>query len=159
MQFTILCVGKCKEKYFTDGIKEYQKRMSKYGRVNIIEVPDEKTPDHASENLELQIKGKEAERLMKHISDSMYVIALDLRGQQYDSVAFSKKLSNLKVGGKSHIAFVIGGSLGIHPQVLSRADESISFSKMTFPHQLMRLILMEQLYRAMRIECGEPYHK
>lgn len=159
MQYTIICVGKIKEAYYAGAVKEYVKRMSRYGRVEIKETADEKTPDGASENLENQIKEKEAERILKHIKDGMYVIALDIRGNEYDSIAFSEHLNHLMVSGESHIAFVIGGSLGLHEKVLKRADERISFSKMTFPHPLMRVILLEQIYRANRILKNEPYHK
>jgi 23S rRNA (pseudouridine1915-N3)-methyltransferase len=159
MQYTILCVGKIKERFFSDAIKEYEKRLSRYGKMSILEVADEKTPDGASPAAEEQIRKKEAERLLASIRDNMYVIALDLNGKEYDSVAFSKHLDTLMVGGKSHIAFVIGGSLGLHDSLLDRADESVCFSKMTFPHQLMRVILLEQLYRANRIRNHEPYHK
>ena len=159
MQYTILCVGKIKEKYWLDAIAEYRKRLSRYGKIEIFEVADEKTPDNASEALEDQIKKKEADRLIKGIKESMHVVVLDIKGKDYDSVSFSKHLDNLMVQGKSHIAFVIGGSLGLHSSILKRADEKISFSKMTFPHQLMRVILLEQVYRANRIRKNEPYHK
>lgn len=159
MQYTIICVGKIKETYYAGAVKEYVKRMSRYGRVEIREVTDEKTPDGASENLENQIKEKEAERILKQIKDGMYVVALDMKGKEYDSVAFSEHLNRLMVTGESNLAFVIGGSLGLHERVLIRADERISFSKMTFPHQLMRVILLEQIYRANRILKNEPYHK
>ncbi len=159
MQFTILCVGKIKESYFTNAIKEYIKRLGRYAKVSVIEVADEQTPDKASDMEMEQIKEKEAQRLLKHVKDSMYLVALDLKGKEYDSVAFSYHISNLMLQGKSHIVFVIGGSLGLHSSVLSRADEKICFSKMTFPHQLMRVILLEQVYRAMRIMNHEPYHK
>ncbi len=159
MQFTVLCVGKIKEKYFTDAVREYEKRLSRYGKLTIVEVADEKTPEGASEAREDQIRKKEGERLLACMRDNMYVIALDLRGKEYDSVAFSEHLDSLMTYGRSHIAFVIGGSLGLHPSVLSRADESVCFSKMTFPHQLMRVILLEQLYRACKIRSREPYHK
>ncbi len=159
MQYTIICVGKIKETYYAGAVKEYVKRMSRYGRVEIREVADEKTPDGASENLENQIKEKEAERILKQIKDGMYVIALDIKGKEYDSVTFSEHLNRLMVTGESNLAFVIGGSLGLHEKVLMRANERISFSKMTFPHQLMRVILLEQIYRANRILKNEPYHK
>lgn len=159
MQYTILCVGKIKERFFADAITEYRKRLSRYGKTEIIEVPDEKTPDHASESMELQIKQKEAERLLKYMRDNMYIIALDLQGKEYDSLAFADQLVGIMLRGGSHITFVIGGSLGLHPSVLQRADERICFSKMTFPHQLMRVILLEQIYRANRIQKGQPYHK
>lgn len=159
MKYSVLCVGKIKEKYFSDAVREYDKRLSRYGKLTIWEVPDEKTPDGASEALEQQIREKEGERLLSCIKDTMYVIALDLKGKEYDSVLFSEHLDALMTRGKSHIAFVIGGSLGLSQSVLERADESVCFSKMTFPHQLMRVILLEQLYRANRIRCNEPYHK
>lgn len=159
MQYSIICVGKIKEKFYADAVKEYIKRLSRYGKTDIIEVADEKTPDKASEIVESQIKKKEAERMLRYIKESMYVIALDLKGKEYDSVEFSRHLEQLKLNGKSHIAFLIGGSLGLHMSVLRRADEKICFSKMTFPHQLMRVILLEQMYRANRIQKGEPYHK
>jgi len=159
MKFTILCVGKVKEKFYREAINEYTKRLSRYGDINIIEVADEKTPDQASEAVELQIKESEGQRLLAKMRDNMYVIALDLKGKTYDSVAFSEKISDLKLRGNSHLVFVIGGSLGLSKSLLDRADESVSFSKMTFPHQLMRVILLEQIYRACRIEHKEPYHK
>lgn len=159
MQYSILCVGKIKEKYYAGAVEEYKKRLSRYGKVTIFEVADEKTPDRASEATEMQIKKREAERLQKVIKENMYIIALDLGGKEYDSVSFSEHLEKLKSNGKSHIAFLIGGSLGLHPSLLEQADERICFSKMTFPHQLMRVILLEQVYRANRIQNGEPYHK
>lgn len=159
MRYTILCVGKIKEKYFTDAIAEYKKRLSRYADMEIIEVADEKTPDQASEGEENLIKAMEGKRLLSKIKDSMYVIALDLKGKEYDSVAFSQYLSDLKVRGNSHIAFVIGGSLGLDKEVLDRSNAKVCFSKMTFPHQLMRVILLEQVYRGCRIEKNEPYHK
>ena len=159
MKITVLCVGKIKEKYFTDGIKEYEKRLSRYCKLEIIEVPDEKTPDAASETEELQIKAKEGERLKKYIKDDAYVAALAIEGKQLDSVELSEKIEKLGVGGTSHIIFVIGGSLGLDASILKRADYLLSFSKMTFPHQMMRMILLEQIYRSYRIMKGEPYHK
>jgi 23S rRNA (pseudouridine1915-N3)-methyltransferase len=159
MQYTILCVGKIKEKFYADAVQEYGKRLSRYGKINIVEVADEKTKENASETLINQIKAKEGERLLEKIRDNMYVIALDLKGKEYDSVAFSRHLSQLMLDGNSHITFVIGGSLGLHSSLLQRADEKICFSKMTFPHQLMRVILLEQVYRANRIQNNEPYHK
>ena len=159
MQVTILSVGKIKERFYTDAIQEYMKRMSRYAKVDIIEVSDEKTPDRASEAEEIEIKRKEGERLLSKMKESMYVIALDLSGSEYDSLTFADHLADCMLKGKSHIAFVIGGSLGLHSDVLARADEKLSFSKFTFPHQLMRVILLEQLYRANRIMNHEPYHK
>ncbi len=159
MKITIITVGKVKESYFRGAIEEYSKRLSKYCRLEIAEVADEKTPDRASETEETQIKAKEAERIMKHIKDDAYVIALAIEGKQLDSVELAEKIETLGVQGKSHIQLVIGGSLGLHASVLSRADYKLSFSKMTFPHQLMRVILLEQIYRAYRIINKEPYHK
>lgn len=159
MQITILTVGKIKEKYFVDAIEEYRKRLGRYCKLEIVEVADEKTPDGASEVLIRQIKDKEGERLLKHVKEDMYLVALAIDGRMYDSVEFSQKLEQLGIQGKSHIGFVIGGSLGLSDAVLAKADEKISFSKMTFPHQLMRVILLEQIYRGYRIMKGEPYHK
>lgn len=159
MKISILCVGKIKEKYFTMGIDEYRKRLSRYCKLEIIEVPDEKTPDHASETEEQQIKQKEGERLFKYIKDDAYVIALAIEGKQLDSVELSKRIEKLGVDSISHIVFVIGGSLGLDDCILQRANEKWSFSKMTFPHQMMRMILLEQIYRGFRIMKNEPYHK
>ena len=159
MNITLVTVGKIKEKYFRDAILEYQKRLSRYCKLDIIEVADEKTPDKASELLEEQIKQKEAERILKYIRDDAYCIALAIEGKKYDSVGFSKHINQLGITGKSNIVFVIGGSLGLHESVLKRSDSKISFSDMTFPHQLMRVILLEQIYRCFRIINGEPYHK
>lgn len=159
MRISIYTVGKIKEKYFTDAIKEYEKRLSRYCKLEIVEVADEKTPDGASEALEQQIKEKEGERLLKAIKDDVYLLALAIDGKMYDSVEFSRKLEQLGIQGKSHVGFVIGGSLGLADSVMKRADGTVSFSKMTFPHQLMRVILLEQVYRGYRIIHNEPYHK
>lgn len=159
MQYTILCVGKIKEKFFSQAVAEYTKRLSRHVRVEITEVADEKTPDGASGTMEDMIRKKEGDRLLAKIKDSMYVIALDLQGKEFDSVSFAGHLGECMLQGKSHLVFVIGGSLGLHPSVLERCDERISFSKFTFPHQLMRVILLEQIYRANRILHHEPYHK
>ncbi len=159
MKITLLTVGKIKEKFFVDAIREYSKRLSKYCRLEIIEVSDEKTPDNASIEMERKIKEKEGERLLKYIKDGMYVIALAIDGKQRDSIKFAEYIERLGVEGRSHIAFVIGGSLGIADSVMKRADDRISFSAMTFPHQLMRVILLEQIYRGYRIINNEPYHK
>ena len=159
MKITILCVGKIKEKFYRDAIAEYEKRLSRYCKLEIVEVQDEKTPDHASENEELLIKEKEAERMEKYLKDGAYVIALAIDGRQLDSVELSEKLAQLGTAGTSHIIFVIGGSLGLSDRILKRADYRLSFSKMTFPHQLMRVILLEQIYRGYRIMNHEPYHK
>ena len=159
MRVTIACVGKIKEKYLTAGIAEYSKRLSRYCTLRIIEAADEKTPDGASASEETAIKEREGDRLLKIIPDNAYVIALAIDGQMMDSVEFSEQISSLTVRGISHIVFVIGGSLGLSTQVLKRADQKLSFSKMTFPHQLMRMILLEQIYRSFRILHHEPYHK
>ena len=159
MKITILCVGKVKEKFYRDAIGEYQKRLSRYCKLEIVEVTDEKTPDGASETVENQIKEKEGNRILSKIREEDYVIALAIDGKMQDSVELSKNIQQLWVRGKSSIVFVIGGSLGLSKAVLKRADEKLSFSKMTFPHQLMRVILLEQVYRSYRIMNGEPYHK
>lgn len=159
MKITLLTVGKIKEKYLRDGIAEYTKRLSRYCKLDIIEVADEKTPDRASEAEELQIKNTEGERLLKFVKDSDYVIALAIDGKMLDSVELAEKIEKLGVQGESSIVLVIGGSLGLSDAVLKRADFKLSFSRMTFPHQLMRMILLEQIYRAYRIMNKEPYHK
>ena len=155
----IVCVGKIKESFYRQAIDEYAKRLSKYCKLEIIEVADEKTPDHAGEALAQQIKEKEAERILKYIKEDAYVYSLEILGQQPDSVAFAGQIEKLGIQGKSHIQFIIGGSLGLHHSVSERADKAISFSNMTFPHQMMRVILLEQIYRSYRIIAGEPYHK
>ncbi|NLL76760.1 MAG: 23S rRNA (pseudouridine(1915)-N(3))-methyltransferase RlmH [Clostridiales bacterium] len=159
MKITIIAVGKIKEKYYRDAVSEYAKRLSKYCRFEVTEVEDEKTPDKASASMEEIIKEKEADRIMKYIKADAHVIALEIQGNKLDSEDFAGKLNKLAVYGKSHIQFVIGGSLGLHKKISDRADEKISFSDMTFPHQLMRVILAEQIYRSYRIISGEPYHK
>jgi|SRR3712207_5224645 len=159
MNITIICVGKLKEKYLKQAIDEYSKRLSKYCKLNIVQLNDEKTPDNASEKDELIIKQKEGMRILSHIKDSMYVIALDIKGEMVTSEELADFINDLGVRGNSNIALVIGGSLGLDEEVLHRANYKLSFSKMTFPHQLMRVILLEQIYRAYRINSGEPYHK
>ncbi|MCC2231543.1 23S rRNA (pseudouridine(1915)-N(3))-methyltransferase RlmH [Hominifimenecus microfluidus] len=159
MKISILTVGKIKEKYFNDAIAEYSKRLSRYCNLEILQVADEKTPDHASEALCVQIKEKEGERLLRLIREDAYVIALAIDGKSMTSEQLAGKIDGLGVRGVSHIQFIIGGSLGLSDAVLKRADEHLSFSAMTFPHQLMRVILLEQIYRSYRIIKGEPYHK
>ena len=159
MEIRILTVGKIKEKYLNAGIAEYSKRLSRYCRLSFIQVPDEKTPDKASDSLNNQIKDTEGERLLKHIREQDYVIALAIDGKMLDSVELSSKIEQLGVQGTSSITFVIGGSLGLSDRVLKRADYKLSFSRMTFPHQLMQMILLEQIYRSYRIMNHEPYHK
>lgn len=159
MEIKILSVGKIKERYLTAGIAEYAKRLSRYCKLTFCQVADEKTPDKASEALNLQIKEIEGDRLMKHIREQDYVIALAIDGEMLDSVELSRKIDSLGISGNSSIAFVIGGSLGLSDKILKRADYKLSFSRMTFPHQLMQMILLEQIYRAYRIINHEPYHK
>lgn len=159
MKITILSVGKVKEKFYRQAIEEFEKRLSRYCKLEIIEVTDEKTPDNASEKEEQMIKEKEGERLLRYIKDNDYVCALAIDGKQLDSVELSEKINQLGISGTSSIVFVIGGSLGLDERIMKRADFKLSFSKMTFPHQLMRVILLEQVYRSYRIMNGEPYHK
>lgn len=159
MKISILTVGKIKEKYLRDAIAEYSKRLSRYCKLEIIETADEKTPDNASETVEDSIRNKEGERLLKYIKDDAFVITLEIAGEQLTSEKFAEKINNLGIRGNSHIQFVIGGSIGLGKEVLKRSDYALSFSKMTFPHQLMRIILLEQIYRSYRILNHEPYHK
>ena len=159
MKITVIAVGKIKEKYLKDALAEYSKRLSRYCKLEIIEVADEKTPDQASEAAEDLIRAKEGERILKHIRDDMFVITLEIGGKMLTSEEFADKIETLGVQGKSSIAFVIGGSSGLGKEVLKRSDFALSFSKMTFPHQLMRVVLLEQVYRGYRIMNGEPYHK
>lgn len=159
MQIQLLCVGKVRERYLTEGIAEYGKRLGRYCKLSVVEVADEKTPDGASAALEAQIRKKEGERLARHIREDAFRIALAIEGKQLDSVEFSRELSRIGLSGKGQIQFFIGGSLGLDEEITGRADLLLSFSRMTFPHQLMRLIFLEQLYRAFRIQKGEPYHK
>ena len=159
MKITVITVGKIKEKYLKDAIAEYSKRLSKYCKLEIIEVADEKTPDNASEVVEDSIRSKEAERILKYVKDDAYVITLEIGGKQLSSEEFADKIDRLGVQGTSHIIFIIGGSIGLGKEVLTKSNYALSFSKMTFPHQLMRVILLEQVYRSYRIISNEPYHK
>lgn len=159
IKITIACVGKVKESWMRSGIAEYEKRLSRYCRLETLQVADEKTPDGASAAEENAIKKKEGCRLLAGIPERAFVIALEIGGKRLDSVAFSRELDRLAASGCSHLVFVIGGSLGLSDQVLKRANMKISFSDMTFPHQLMRIILLEQVYRGFRIINREPYHK
>ncbi len=159
MNISIIAVGKLKEKYLKQGIAEYIKRLTVYAKVEIIELADEKAPEQLSELEMLQIKQKEGSRILAKITPDTYVIALAIDGVSWSSEQMAKELDKLATYGKSKVAFVIGGSLGLSDEVLKRADAKLSFSKMTFPHQLMRLILVEQVYRSFRINRGEPYHK
>lgn len=159
MKITIISVGKIKEKYLRDGIAEYVKRLGRYCRLELTEVADEKTPDGASEAEERKIRETEGQRILRCVHDTDYVIALAIDGKTLDSPGLSKMIENLGLQGRSSVVFVIGGSLGLSEEVLCRADYRLSFSRMTFPHQLMRMILLEQIYRSYRIMNGEPYHK
>ena len=159
MRITLVTVGKIKEKYLKDAIAEYSKRLGKYCKLEIIEVADEKTPENASATVEDMKRKKEGERILKYIKEDAYVVALAIDGQMLSSEKLAEKIKLLGIQGTSHIAFIIGGSIGLSQEVLSRAHYQLSFSKMTFPHQLMRVILLEQVYRSYRIITGEPYHK
>ena len=159
MRINIVCVGKIKEKYLKLGIDEFKKRLSKYCKLEIIELEDEKAPENLSDKEMLIIKEKEGKKILSKIKDNSYVIALAIDGKNLSSEELAQTINKLGVRGVSNITFVIGGSLGLSDEVLSRADYKLSFSKMTFPHQLMRLILLEQVYRAYRINNGAPYHK
>ena len=159
MKITLVTVGKIKEKFFEDAIKEYSKRLSRYCKLEILQVADEKTPEGASEAVELQIKEKEGQRILSLIRDDAYVIALAIEGKMLDSEELAERIEKLGVSGISQIVFVIGGSLGLSVQVMKRADYALSFSRMTFPHQLMRVVLLEQIYRSYRIMNHQPYHK
>ncbi len=159
LKITILCVGKIKEKYFRDAAAEYIKRIGRYHKIEIVEVADEKTPDGAGEALTGQIMAREGERLLGKIKEGSYVAALAIEGKELSSEELAGKLEALAVNGESHVTFVIGGSLGLSGQVKKRADFLMSFSRMTFPHQLMRVVLLEQIYRCCKISAHEPYHK
>lgn len=159
MRITIICVGKLKEDFYRKAVSEYEKRLGRYCKTEIIEVADEKTPEDASPAMEEQIKEREAARILKHVKADAHVFTLEIGGEQPDSLSFSRMLSRLSVQGKSHFQFIIGGSLGLHRSVSLAAHQAVSFSNMTFPHQLMRVILLEQIYRSYRIINGEPYHK
>lgn len=159
MNIDIICVGKIKEKYLADAISEYSKRLSRYCNLSILEVSDEKTDENASDAMADRVKGLEAERILKHIKKGAFVITLEIGGKMLSSEELASKISELGTYGTSDIQFVIGGSLGLHKTVSDVADYKLSFSKMTFPHQLMRVILLEQVYRSYRINNNEPYHK
>ena len=159
MKINIICVGKLKEKYLADAVAEYSKRIKRFCSFSIIEVADEKIPDNASSTTEKQIIKKEAEKIQKYISDDDFVFSLCVEGTQLSSEDFSSKISSVTLSGKSTIDFIIGGSLGLDDCIKKRSNFNISFSKMTFPHQLMRVILAEQIYRAFKINANEKYHK
>ena len=159
VHITLLCVGKIKESFYRQALEEYTKRLSRYCRLQIAEVQDEKTPDGAGEKEEASILEKEGKRLLARIPEGAFVCTLEIGGKALTSEQFAQRLQELQVQGVSEICFVIGGSLGLSPEVIARAQMHLSFSAMTFPHQLMRVILTEQIYRAFRILSGEPYHK
>jgi 23S rRNA (pseudouridine1915-N3)-methyltransferase len=159
VNISIITIGKLKEKYLKQGIEEYVKRLSAYAKIEIIELADEKAPENLSVAEMEMVKEKEGIRILEKISDDTHVIALAIQGKMKSSEELAKEIDRLATYGKSKIAFIIGGSLGLSDQVMKRANDSLSFSKMTFPHQLMRLILVEQVYRAFRINRGEPYHR
>lgn len=159
MNIDVICVGKIKEDYLRTAIQEYEKRLSRYCRLNVIEVADEKTPDKQSAALDEKIRRTEAERILKCIKQGAYIITLEIQGRMPDSVELAGEIEKIGISGNGDIQFVIGGSLGLHGSVTAMADMHLSFSKMTFPHQLMRVILLEQLYRSYRIIHHEPYHK
>lgn len=159
MKITLICVGKIKEKFYAAAIDEFRKRLGRYCDLAIIEVKDEKAPETLSAALEEQVKEREGERILKAVKDDMHVVALAIDGEALSSDELADRIEKAAVGGVSHMAFVIGGSLGLSSAVMKRADAALSFSRMTFPHQLMRVVLLEQVYRAFRIIRKEPYHK
>ena len=159
MNISIITVGKLKEKYLKLAIDEYSKRLSRYCKLDIIELQDEKTPDSASDKEEEQIRDREGKLILSRVRDNAYVVAMDLKGNNLSSEEFSEFISNCGVMGNSNITFIIGGSLGLSEEVRARANYKLCFSKMTFPHQLFRVMLLEQIYRGFRIMKGEPYHK
>ncbi len=158
IHINIICVGKIKEKYLKDAIQEYSKRLSKYCKLSIIEIPDESIPDNVNDKMSNIIKEIEGKKILSHIKNS-YIIALDLKGTQYTSEEFSNKINNISLNFNSNISFIIGGSLGLSNEVVNSSNELLCFSKMTFPHQLIRVFLLEQIYRAFKILNNESYHK
>ncbi len=159
MNITVISVGKLKEKYLKQAIDEYSKRLTRYCKIDIIELPDEKTPDNASQIVEDGIRDKEGERILKYVKEDAFVVTLEIKGKLLTSEELADKIETLGIQGTSHIIFIIGGSIGLGNEVLKRSNYALSFSKMTFPHQLMRVILLEQIYRSYRIINHEPYHK
>ncbi|MGL4790122.1 MAG: 23S rRNA (pseudouridine(1915)-N(3))-methyltransferase RlmH [Anaerotignaceae bacterium] len=159
MKVSIICVGKLKEKYWVDAVNEYTKRLSKYIKLEIIELPDEKAPENLSAAQGEQIKEKEGLKILKAIKEDAFVVTLEVLGKLLSSEELAELVDKKTVSGVSHFAFVIGGSLGLSDEVIKRSDFHLSFSKMTFPHQMMRVILLEQFYRAIKICKNEPYHK
>lgn len=159
MNITVVSVGKIKDKFMISGIKEYSKRLSRYCKLKLVEVDDEKAPENLSEAEMEIVKAKEGDRILSKVSDSTYIVALVIEGEQISSEELSSKIDNLALRGNSDITFIIGGSLGLSKDIINKSNYKLSFSKMTFPHQLMKMILLEQIYRAFRISRGEPYHK
>lgn len=159
MNIDMICVGNIKEKYFTYAIKEYQKRLNPYVNLNIIEVDEYKLPNKHSENQALEGMEKEADAILSKIKDRAYIVPLCIEGKQLSSEEFAENIEKITVDGYSDISFIIGGSYGLHQKIKSKGQMKLSFSKMTFPHQLMRVVLIEQIYRAFRILKNEPYHK
>lgn len=158
LSINIVCIGKIKEKFFRESIDEYSKRLSKYCKLEILELPDEKIPDKINDSIINEIKEKECNNIINHLKKDSYIIALDLKGKEFSSEEFSRKIDTISMQN-SKITFIIGGSLGLTNSLLSMANEKICFSKMTFPHQLIRIFLVEQIYRAFKISNGENYHK
>ena len=158
LTINIICIGKIKEKFFKEAIDEYSKRLSKYCKLNITELPDEKIPDKTNKNIENEIKTKECTNIINHIKKDSYVICLDLTGKQFSSEEFSRNIENISMQS-SQITFIIGGSLGLTEKVLNVSNQKICFSQMTFPHQLIRVFLLEQIFRAFKISNGETYHR
>lgn len=159
IHINVICVGKLKEKYLQDALSEYSKRLSKYCSLTITELPDEKLPDKLNSSLIEMIKEKESNNIISHIEKNSYVISLDLKGKQYSSEEFSTKINNISLNISSNVTFVIGGTLGLSEKVLKCSNELICFSKMTFPHQLIRIFLLEQIFRAFKISNNETYHR
>ena len=159
MRITLITVGKIKEKFYRDAIDEYSKRLSKFCKLTIVETQDEDTPQNASDNVITAIKDKEGDRILKKIPEGSYVFTLEIEGKKSDSIAFAETIHKLSVNGNSNLCFIIGGSLGLSDNVKNISDYKLSFSDMTFPHQLMRVILLEQIYRSFKIINNEPYHK
>lgn len=158
LTINIVCIGKIKEQFLKSAIDEYSKRLSKYCKLNILELPDEKIPDKINEKLENEIKTKECNNIINHIKKDSYIISLDLTGKELSSEQFSKNIENISMES-SQITFIIGGSLGLTQNILNMSNQKICFSKMTFPHQLIRVFLLEQLFRAFKISNGETYHR
>ena len=158
LTINVICIGKVKEKFFRDAIDEYSKRLSKYCKLNILELPDEKIPDKTNLNIENEIKTKECNNIINHIKKDSYVVCLDLKGKELSSEDFSKNIENISMQS-SQITFIIGGSLGLTEKLVDLSNQKICFSKMTFPHQLIRVFLLEQIFRAFKISNGETYHR